>query len=201
MLKRAPHRPTREVAKLFPYQGDWSEDEYLALPDNRIVELSEGRLVVPDLPSDPHQYAIGELFASLRTFVRAGDLGQVRMAPLPVRLWEGKFREPDVLFMSKAHNQRRGRDYWGVPDLAMEVISPRTPQSSGTESTDRKKKFKEYAQAGVSEYWIVETTPSVEIFALQDKLYRLVGKWDAGQTASSQLLPGFSMTVSNLLEA
>jgi Uma2 family endonuclease len=206
VLKRSSHTPkpprlTLAVAKLFPAPGDWSEDEYLALPGNRIVELSDGKLVVPDLPSDPHQYAVFEFAVALRAFVKAGGLGQVRTVPLPVRLGAGKFREPDVLFMSQRHDDRRARDYWGVPDLVMEVISPRTKHSSGTESNDRKTKFTEYAQAGVSEYWIVETTPSVEVYALHDKEYSMVGRWGAGQEAKSQLLIGFSVAVSNLVEA
>src|SRR5262249_40253765 len=91
-----PQRPrqprwTTELLPLFPRQGEWTEADYLALPDiNRIIELSEGRLVIPDLPTDPHQFASGELFAALRLFVRERGLGHVRYAPLRVRLWPGK---------------------------------------------------------------------------------------------------------------
>src|SRR5437773_8979504 len=149
---------TTEVAWLFPRRGEWTEADYLALPEtNRIVELSEGRLVVPEMPTDPHQFVVGELFAAMRSFVRDHALGHLRVAPLPVRLWPGKFREPDIVFLSREHGDRRGEQFWGVPDLVVEVISPRTEHSSGTERTDRREQFDEYALAGVLEYWLVDT--------------------------------------------
>src|SRR6476620_9564742 len=97
--KRAPRERqsrqpswTREVAWLFPRQGQWTEADYLSLPEtNRIVELSDGKLVIPELPTDPHQYAVGEIFAAIRTFIRERGLGHVRFAPLRVRLWPRKF--------------------------------------------------------------------------------------------------------------
>src|SRR5258708_29557702 len=76
-------RSSTEVAKLFPLQGQWTEVEYLSLPEtNHIVELSNGRLVMPDVPTDAHQYAVGELFSGMREAVREGQLGHIRVAPL-----------------------------------------------------------------------------------------------------------------------
>jgi Uma2 family endonuclease len=189
------------VALLFPFEGEWTEADYLALPEtNRIVELSEGRLVIPEMPSFSHQYAVGELFAALRAFVRAGRLGTVVMAPLRVRLWPGKFREPDVVYLSRAHHDRRGETYWGVPDLVMEVLSPRTEQSSGTEQADRTDKFAEYARAGVAEYWLASPHErSIEVYVLQEGAYRLLGKWTMGQVASSEILAGFGIEVAAIV--
>lgn len=190
------------ILDLFPRQGEWTESAYLSLPEtNRIVELSDGRLVMPDMPTDSHQYAVGELYALIRAFVREHDLGHVLFAPLRVRLWPGKFREPDVVFLSRAHEERRGENYWGVPDLVVEVISPKTPQSSGTEDTDRNKKLWEYAEAGVQEYWLVDTTePAIEVFVLRNDAYHLLGKWSAGETAHSELLPGFEARVDSIVQ-
>jgi len=192
---------TTQVALLFPCEGEWTEADYLSLPEtNRIVELSEGRLVIPDMPSFSHQYAVGELFAALRTFVRAGKLGTVAMAPLRIRLWAGKFREPDVVFLSRAHQDRRGDRYWGVPDLVMEVISPRTDDSSGTEVLDRTDKFAEYARAGIAEYWLVSPHErSIEVYALREGAYRLLGTWGMSEIARSEILPGFEFAVSAIV--
>jgi Uma2 family endonuclease len=194
-------RRTTEVTWLFPYQGQWTEADYFALPDtNRIVELSEGRLVVPDMPTSSHQYAVGELFALLRGFIRPRRLGTVLMSPLRVRLWPGKIREPDVVFLSREHADRRGEEYWGVPDLAIEVISSRSETSSGTEKTDRVEKFGEYAQAGVSEYWLVDAIePTIEVYVLRDGAYRLLGRWGLGEEARSEILPGFRVPVADIV--
>lgn len=46
-----PREPTYAIAELFPAQGEWTEEEYLALDTNRIVELSDGRLEVAEMPT------------------------------------------------------------------------------------------------------------------------------------------------------
>lgn len=70
--------------------------------------------------------------------------------PLSVRLWPGKIREPDVLFVSHEHADRVGEQFYGPPDLVIEVLS------AGTWRTDRLEKLVEYAQADIMEYWIVD---------------------------------------------
>lgn len=200
--RRKGPRLTTEIARLFPARGQWTEADFLALPDtNRIVELSEGRLVVPDVPTDAHQYTSAELYSAMRAFVLARKLGHLRYAPLRVRLWPGKLREPDLVFLSKSHEDRRGEDYWGVPDLVAEVVSPRTSQSSGTERADRREKFEEYAHAGVLEYWIVDpVSRAVEVYVLRDGVYLLLGKWATDGAARSEILQGFSVPVASLFE-
>src|SRR5437016_1271126 len=42
--------PAWDIARLFPAQGHWSEDEYLALNGNHLVEFSDGRIAVLPLP-------------------------------------------------------------------------------------------------------------------------------------------------------
>jgi len=184
-----------EVAEFYPLQGQWTEEDYFALPEtNRYAELSEGRLIVPPHPTNRHQAVVMELAFRLYTFVRERDLGIVRIAPLPVRLWEGKIREPDILFVAKEHADRIGERVFGVPDLVVEVISP------GTRRTDRVEKFVEYARAGVTEYWIVDPDErSIEVYHLREGAYSLLGKFEPGQIASSALLSGFQVPVHEVL--
>ncbi len=47
--------PVWRIATLFPYQGAWSEQEYLALDTNRRVEFDNGFEEVHDAPTDQHQ--------------------------------------------------------------------------------------------------------------------------------------------------
>lgn len=191
-----PKQPTVEILELFPHQGKWTEADYFKLPDtNHYVELSEGRLVILDMPTDSHQKAVGRLFRAIDTFVEERGLGEVRIAPLPVRLWQGKIREPDVVFMAAAHEDRITEDYWGVPDLVVEVLSRSTAQ------TDRSEKFVEYAQAGVSEYWLVDTAKqTIEVFTLEGGAYVLLGRWDPAEIALSELLTGFEVAVDTIMK-
>lgn len=197
--KPAGGRPRRalRLLELFPPQGQWTEADYFSLPEtNRIVELSEGRVVIPEMPSTSHQRTVGKLFRLISDYVETKGLGEVCIAPLPVRLWPGKIREPDIVFMHRDHADRIGEDYWGVPDLVVEVISPRTPQSSGTESTDRRQKLWEYAQAGVAEYWLVHPTErTLEIYRLHGEAFHLLGRWGAGEVARSEVLMGLEVAV------
>ncbi len=196
MLQRVQDKqPTVELLELFPFQGEWMETDYFKLPDtNHFIELSEGRLIISDMPTDSHQKAVGRLFRAMDAFVEENDLGEVRIAPLPVRLWQGKIREPDIVFMTSAHEDRITENYWGVPDLALEVISKSTAQ------VDRSEKFIEYAQAGVMEYWLVDTAKQIiEIFMLEHGAYVLLGKWGIGEIARSGLLSGFQIMIEQIV--
>ena len=134
-------------------------------------------------------------YVRLRTFVQDHELGEVHVAPLPVRLWPGKIREPDVLFVAREHSDRIGEQFFGVPDLVMEVTS------SSTRRTDRVEKLVEYAQAEVEEYWIVDPEArTVEVFTLREGAYEALGKWGTGETARSALLAGFEVAVDEMMD-
>lgn len=182
------------VAELYPHQGEWTERDYFALPNtNRHVELSEGRLIVPPLPTPQHQWVVMELAFRLRAFVLERDLGTVFIAPLPVRLWPGKIREPDVFLIAREHTDRIEEKLCGVPDLIVEVISP------STSHMDREKKFSEYARAGIQEYWLVDPEEKrIEVYILQNGVYKLSGKYVPGEIACSELLSGFKVNASEV---
>ncbi len=185
---------TLEVAQLWPPRGQWTEADYFALPDtNRYIELSEGELIMPPHPTDTHQATVGQMYRHLWDFVEQHNLGTVRFAPLPVRLWLGKIREPDILFVSHEHADRIGEQYYGPPDLLMEVLS------ASTQCTDRLEKLAEYAQAGIAEYWIVDPeAQTIEVFYLRQDAYILLDKWGVGETAWSALLKGFAIAVGDV---
>ncbi len=186
---------TTEIAALFPRQGEWTERHYFSLPDtNHVMELSEGRLIMPPHPTNRHQVTVLEIAVRLRAFVRESDLGEVRVAPLPVRLWPGKVREPDVFVIARGHEDRIGEQACGVPDLVVEVLSP------GTRDTDRGEKLLEYAQAGVQEYWIVDVDERIiEVYVLKGNAFEMHGKFEAESSLNSVLLEGFEVTVDDLV--
>jgi len=190
----AKNNLTVEVANLYPRQGEWTEENYFSLPDtNRYVELSEGRLIMPPHPTNSHQVALQNFFLRLHAFVETHGLGVVRIAPLPVRLWLGKIREPDILFVAKEHGDRIGEQVYGPPDLVVEVISP------STHKTDRIEKFVEYAKAGVREYWMVDPDEkTIEVYTLKEGAYILLGKYSPGQLAKSNILSGFEVAVKEM---
>jgi Uma2 family endonuclease len=182
------------VAELYPPQGEWTEEDYFALPDtNRYVELSEGRLIVPPHPTYSHQTALQNLFLKLHAFVEEHKLGIVRFAALPVRLWPGTIREPDIFFIATEHSDRIGEQSCGVPDLVVEVLSPSTLK------TDRQEKPCEYALAGVTEYWLVDPDQErIEVYILRGSVYQLAERFNPGEVAHSKLLSGFEVSVDEV---
>ena len=181
---------TWEIAQLFPAQGQWSEEEYLALDTNRLVEFSHGRTEVLPMPTQSHQLLVIALFALLRSFVRTRKLGTALLAPMRVQLWPGKYREPDILFMRTEHDDRRTERRWFGADLVMEVVSPDDP------ARDLVIKRREYAQAGIPEYWIVDPTrKSISVLTLSGQTYALHGAFDEDAVATSVLLDGFTVNV------
>ena len=88
-------------------------------------------------------------------------------APLDVRLSEDTAFQPDLIFVS---NARAGiiQEDWiaGSPDLVVEVSSP------STAAYDRATKLPNYAEAGVSEFWIIDSqAQTVEVLKLQGQKY------------------------------
>ena len=82
--------PAWDIARLFPPQGGWSEDEYLKLPGNTLAEFDHGRIEVLDMPSEWHQLLVAYLYRALVEYVGASALGTVLFAPFPVKLWEAR---------------------------------------------------------------------------------------------------------------
>ena len=95
-LQESQPRWATEVAELYPPQKQWTEADYFTLPEtNRLIELSEGELIMPPHPTRTHQRVVLRLAMAFQSFVETHDLGTIQIAPLPVRLWQGKIREPD----------------------------------------------------------------------------------------------------------
>jgi Uma2 family endonuclease len=196
-------RPTWEVALLFPPQGSWTEEEYLNLEerygDTIRVELSNGNLEVLPVPTQTHQLIVLFLVQSLTAFTTNHAPGMTLFSGIRVRLGKGKrarFREPDVVYMKAEHAHRRHDEFWEGADLAMEVVSG----DAKDRERDLVTKPKEYAAAGIAEYWIIDPDERrIRVLTLVGKTYRVHGEFGLGTEATSVLLPGFRISVDAAL--
>ena len=189
--------PAWDIARLFPPQGGWSEEEYLRLPGNHLSEFDQGRIEVLTMPSELHQLLVAALYCALPAFVEPRGLGTVLFAPFPVKLWDGKLREPDVLFMGREHAARRRGNHCLGADLVMEVISP------DDRRRDTEVKRREYALAGIPEYWLIDSdAPTVIVLVLDpaSRVYREHGRFVPGDVATSPTLEGFGVDVTSLFD-
>lgn len=188
--------PAWGIARIFPHQGQWSEEEYLDLTTNHLVEFSHGAIEVLAMPTRTHQRLVAYLYQLLSLFVTVRGLGEVFFAPYRVQLWPGKYREPDILFLSTARGEHATEAFAQGADLVVEVISPDDPRR------DLEIKRREYAQAGIPEYWIVDpTTARITVLTLAGDRYAVHGEFAAGEQATSLLLPGLAVVVEEVFAA
>jgi Uma2 family endonuclease len=205
VLKKQQLKPARrqsepeltwEIARLFPAQGDWSEEEYFALDSNHFVEYSDGYLEFLPMPTIFHQLILQFLYKHLDAYVVERELGIVIVSGYKVRLRAGKYREPDILFIKEAHRSGIKKQYCEKADLVMEVVSEKNRPH------DIKEKRVEYALAGIPEYWIVD--PEAELITVlvlksRQKTYTEFGTFRKGEHAASKLLRGFTVDVTTTL--
>jgi Uma2 family endonuclease len=190
--------PAWEIARLFPAQGHWSEEEYLDLDGNHLVEFSQGRIEVLPMPTLSHQLLLLALCELLKAFVKNGRLGVVATAPYRVRIRRGEFREPDILFALKEHTHLLGEKFCKGADLVMEVVS----SSAKDRRRDLKEKRRDYARAGIPEYWIIDPREeTITVLRLDGASYSVQGEFARSEIASSHLLRGFTVDVSAALDS
>lgn len=174
------------VAKKLTY------DDYVNLPDDgKRYEIIDGELYVNPSPNMKHQLVLGNLFVSLTTFVAARKLGLVFVAPFDVVMSDINVVQPDILFISKERMDVLTKaNVQGVPDIAIEVLSP------GTRRKDQTKKRQAYERHGVQEYWIVDPEDdSLRILRLSGRKFDYI---IVGGNIRSPLLPGFSLPLKKL---
>jgi Uma2 family endonuclease len=190
---------------LFPPQGEWTEDAYLALEQRgtRLVELSDGQIEVLPMLNPVHQRIAGYLYRLLQACVAAlgghpvPRVGEVFFAPLPIRLWAGKYRDPDVVFLKPGRIADPRRQPEGA-DLAVEVVS----EGDEDRQRDLVTKRREYAEAGIAEYWIVDPkTETILVLVLDGADYGVHGEYPRGTTATSVLLPTFAVEANAVFDA
>jgi Uma2 family endonuclease len=184
--------PTWEIARFFPLQGAWTEDEYLELEGNQRVEFSDGFLEFPPLPTMSHQLIVAFLYGALTAYVSARGLGVVLFAGIRVKVARRTIREPDVVYMANQHVDRIGERVWQGADLVIEVVSG----SRKDRQRDFETKRLEYARGGIAEYWIVDPKEErITVLRLRGKRYVVHGEFARSGLAVSHLLDGFAVDV------
>ena len=160
---------------------------------NQPCELWDGELIMAPAPFFDHQKTVLRFYRKLDDWVSFGKLGEVIASPIDMVLSPHRAVQPDVAFIATARLAIIQRVIRGPADLVAEVVSLEGP------SRDRIEKRDLYEQHGVKEYWIIDPEPeTVEVLALMNGRYELVKRSRPGDTAASQLLPGFKVAVDYL---
>jgi Uma2 family endonuclease len=152
------------------------------------AEWEDGEVIIFMSTTNVHQMTLDFLYRLLGLFIDLFHLGQLRTAPFQMRL-ESTGREPDILFIANENLSQLSEDRLNGPaDLVVEIISKESIHR------DRQTKFREYAEAGVKEYWLIDPRQGRQVadfFRLNAaNEYELFATED-DKRVESQVLPGF----------
>lgn len=140
-------------------QGEYTLEDYYALPDERRVELIDGVIYDMSSPMFVHQIIAGDIYGQIREYIEKNKGKCVpAISPVDVQLdCDNKTMvQPDVLIICDPEKIRRF-GVFGAPDFILEVLSP------STRKKDLTVKLSKYIQAGVREYWLVDPKKKILI--------------------------------------
>ncbi len=162
-------------------------EELLALPEDGMRhELLDGVHVVTPSPALRHQVVLRELFFELSDAVRERVDVELLWSPADIRLGSRTLVQPDLFILPSdpEHPPRQWQDA-GTPLLVVEALSP------STAARDRGAKRRIYLDAGVEEYWIVDSDSRiVERWRQGDERPEIVDgvlDWSLGAGASGSV--------------
>ena len=159
-------------------QGEFTLEDYYALPDDQRAELIDGVIYDMTAPTTAHQQIILYLGSKIREHILTHKGKCVTsIAPTDVRLDmdDRTMVQPDILVVCE-RDQVIARRIEGAPDLVIEILSPSTRRK------DLHIKAGKYARAGVRELWLVdprdrrviiygfEDGDSTGLYSLRDKV-------------------------------
>ena len=133
-------------------QGEYTLDDYYAIPDEYRVELIDGVIYDMATPTIMHQIICVEIGVRLYSYIKEKN-GKcfAFWAPVDVQLDcdNRTMLQPDV-FVTCNRDKLKKRNVYGAPDFVVEILSPSTRRK------DMKIKKEKYKKAGVKEYWMVD---------------------------------------------
>lgn len=191
MIAEQIARPQMLMKMDFASFLEWADEDTSA-------EWVDGEVIVFMPAKDGHQTLVGFLYEIIALYIRLFPLGQVRLAPLGMKL-AFSAREPDILFVSEENAYRVTDNYIeGAADLVIEIISNDSVQR------DRDDKFHEYQAGGVREYWIIDPRPGknrADFFHLNQKGYYSLFATEDNEWVESRVINGLALRPDWLWQA
>jgi Uma2 family endonuclease len=183
-LDRPPvTKPLPTVPISFEEFLDWCDEDTRA-------EWVNGKVVLLSPDSIPHDDLIDFLGSILRIYAEERRLGRVftkmilmKMDAIP------SGRMPDLFFVAR-RQERRLKHYYldDAAALALEVVSPDSVER------DEDEKFREYAKAGVREYWLINPMRrAAAFFELKSGRYKPLAIEDG--VIRSRVVDGFFLRI------
>ena len=175
---------------------NWTYADYKAweLKPGERYEIIDGEAFAMSAPNAYHQSILTELLKQIANFL-TGKECKVYPAPYDVRLFyeedesDDTVVQPDISVV--CDKEKRGKEGCrGAPDFVAEILSP-----SNT-AIEMQRKFNVYRDAGVREYWVLDTenkTLTVYLFEDEKAISRSYGEKESVPVA---VLEGLSVELA-----
>jgi Uma2 family endonuclease len=176
--------------------------DYFSWKFEERVELIKGKIFkMSPAPNRIHQEIAGYIHIRIGIFLENKPC-RVYEAPFDVRIPRKSKNDKEIMTVLQPDvcvvcdlSKLDKRGCIGAPDIVVEVLSP------GNNAKELKKKYDVYEEAGVNEYWVVSPQNQwMRIYTLVDGRYRESPYFVAGNIVSSEVLPGFSLDITNLFK-
>jgi Uma2 family endonuclease len=173
------------------YPDKMSWEQFLEWVDEDTdAEWVDGEVVVTSPANREHERLFRFLLAILQAFVEHHQLGEVLGSRYVTRLARSG-REPDLMFVAAAHRARITPTYLdGPPDLVVEIVSAESARR------DRVEKRREYEEAGIPEYWLLDPEEREAEFLVLEGEGRYVPVEVVGGVYASRVLAGLRLPLA-----
>ena len=158
------------------------------------AEFVNGEIIIHSPVKKRHNDATGLLVQLLKPYVFLKKLGYLGFEKI-MTVFSRNDYEPDLCFFNKetAVHFTEDQSLFPIPDFVIEVLS-------SNEKHDRKTKYKDYEEHGVTEYWIVDAKKQiVEQYILKKGKYELMLKAKDG-TIRSEIVEGFVIPIKAIFD-
>jgi len=138
----------KEQTEDYAYGGD--DLDFLGVEEEERYEIIEGvRYDMQAAPTIYHQQISGALYIML--YQTCHPNGTILYSPVDVYLDEDNQFQPDLVYILHENAAIiKEKRIEGVPDLAVEILSPSTSHN------DKVRKKRQFERFGLKEYWIVD---------------------------------------------
>jgi Uma2 family endonuclease len=177
-----------------PTKPDIGFQEYLSAYEGQYAEWMMGKVEVHVTNNTAHNMILLFLSTLLNQYLGYTAIGELLLAGISMYLTDDKpGREPDLMIVLNDHLERIQPTFLDGPaDIVIEIVSPESVER------DYGKKFVEYEEAGIPEYWRIDPLrKQTDIYVLtqideNEKRYRRLDL-DSQRRLTSTLLPGFAL--------
>lgn len=164
------------------------EDIY-ALPDGERAELIDGKIYYMAPPSTNHQRILNFINTEINLHIRNNN-GECEVFPAPFAVFlnenDKNYVEPDISVVCD-RNKITDKGCHGAPDWIIEIVSP------SSKRMDYLIKLFKYRNAGVKEYWIVDSEKNR--ITVYNFVHDTIEEYSFGEEVPVGIYEGFSIKV------